>query len=222
MKIIDIPQSGKCGLTVNYSGRNGQVRRAWTPGTNNQLPAQMTVRSALSAQAAAFKVMTQADQNVWIAAAAQYQTKTRLGSSGPLTGLQLFVKLNTALTLIGQPALAAPTTRPAFGPLAPQNLVITNAAGLISMKLTCPEDPGTNTVLCVAKPCSTGVRRPPLMVVAGIVPAPVLGSSDIMALYTSKYGNPPVGSQVFVSCFQITDGWESLRTTFSALVPASA
>ena len=31
MKILDIPQSGKCGLTVSQNGRYGQVKRILAP-----------------------------------------------------------------------------------------------------------------------------------------------------------------------------------------------
>ena len=55
----------------------------------------------------------------------------------------------------------------------------------------------------------------------GICPAPVLGASDITALYTAEYGVPPVGKRVFVQCNQFVDGYQSLPMTFSAVVPAT-
>jgi hypothetical protein len=82
--------------------------------------------------------------------------------------------------------------------------------------------PGTNTIVKASKPVSTGIRALPMTKILGVCPAPVLGASDITALYTAAYGAPPVGTQLFVQAFQATDGWESLPTTFSAVVPASA
>ena len=119
MKIIDIPQSGKCGLTVSFNGRNGQVRRAWFVPANHHTPTQLQVRSTLASQATRFRTLTTTEQNAWNTAAAQQQSASRLGSSGPLTGLQLFVKRNAALVLHGQFALDAPTARPTFSGVVP-------------------------------------------------------------------------------------------------------
>ena len=52
MKILDIPQCGKLGLTVTYQGRNGLIRRAYAVPANPNTPAQLAVRSALTAEAA--------------------------------------------------------------------------------------------------------------------------------------------------------------------------
>ena len=56
----------------------------------------------------------------------------------------------------------------------------------------------------------------------GTCPAPVLGSSDITALYTAKYGVPAVGSKVFVHVNQFADGFQTIPTGFNAIVPEEA
>jgi hypothetical protein len=53
-------------------------------------------------------------------------------------------------------------------------------------------------------------------------PTPAQGSADITSLYTARYGVPPVGKKVYVQVNQFVDGWESLRRSFWAIVPASA
>jgi hypothetical protein len=221
MKIIDVPQSGKCGLTVAYEGRNGLIRRAWIVPANPRTMAQLNVRTAFATEAARFRALTTAQQDAWNTAASEQLSRTRLGQSGPLTGLQLFVKINTTLTLFGQAAVDAPPALPQFPALAPANLVITNVGGVVALKLTCPTDPGENTIVRGSKPLSSAVRSVPNVVVLGICPAPVLGSCDITALYTAEYGVPTVGKRVFVQCNQYLDGYQSLPVTFSAVVPAT-
>jgi len=44
MKILDIPQSGKRGLTVSMGGRYGQVSRALAIPSNPRTVAQLNVR----------------------------------------------------------------------------------------------------------------------------------------------------------------------------------
>ncbi len=41
-------------------------------------------------------------------------------------------------------------------PVAVQNLVITNVGGLVALGLTCPGDPGDNTVVRASAPQSLG------------------------------------------------------------------
>ena len=88
MKILDIPQSGKRGLTVSQHGRYGQISRAYAMPANPQTASQMQVRATFGTVASAWDGLTEAQRQAWIAAAATRQTKTRCGTSGPMTGLQ--------------------------------------------------------------------------------------------------------------------------------------
>ena len=58
MKIIDVPQSGKCGLTVAYEGRNGLIRRAWVIPANPRTAAQLNIRTLFATEAARFRTLT--------------------------------------------------------------------------------------------------------------------------------------------------------------------
>ena len=150
-----------------------------------------------------------------------HQTKPRLGMSGPLTGEQLFCRINTVLQTFGLDQVDAPPAFPVFGQLAPQGLVITNTEDVIKIALTCPINPGENTALRASAPCSAGIARTPRQVLIGVVPAATSGSSNITDLYTARYGVPGVGSRLFVTCNQFVDGWESQLVTFTAVVPAA-
>ena len=136
MKILDVPQTGKLGLTVTFPSRNGLIRRALVTPANPNSPAQLRVRAAFTQQAHRYDTLTTAEQNAWIAAAGQYQSRASLGQSGPLTGLQLFVKINSLLAQLGQDVVDAPPMLPSFANLAPQNLTITNTGGNVALKLT--------------------------------------------------------------------------------------
>jgi hypothetical protein len=220
MKIIDVPQSGKCGLTVSFQSRNGLVRRAWVVPANPRTSFQQNQRAYLASAAQAFNALTRNAQDAWNAAASAQQTRSRLGQRGPLTGLQLYTKINATLKTFGQPTVDVPPAVPTFPDLAPQNLVITNTGGVIALKLTCPTDPGQSTILRGSKPQHSGVRRTPSTVILGVCPAPVAGAADITGLYTARYGTPAVGQQLFIQANQMVDGYESLPVTFAAVVPA--
>ncbi len=222
MKILDIPQSGKRGLNVSQNGAFGQISRTLAIPTNPRSPRQMTVRSNLSKVAAAWRALTEAQRLAWVAAAKEAKSNTRLGQNGSLSGFLLFTKINCTLAQFGQEQVTAPPAQPQFPDLAPQALVISNSAGTIALKLTCPTSPGENTIIRASAPLSAGRETCSDYRVLGTCPAATQGSADITNLYTALYGAPPAGKKVYVQVNQFIDGWESLPVTFWGLVPASA
>jgi hypothetical protein len=112
MIIKDIPQTGKLGQTVTWPGRNGPIRWNLVTPKNPRTDCQMIIRDNLAQQAHRYDLLAQAQQDAWCTAAA-YQSAPRLGQSGPLTGLQLFTKVNCTLTLFGH----GPRPVPQIGPV---------------------------------------------------------------------------------------------------------
>ena len=158
MKIQDIPQVGKLGLTVTWHGRNGQVRRILAIPKNPRTDRQLEVRDLLQQQARRFDALTDVQQDAWNVAATGFHSTPSLGQSGPLTGLQLFVRVNCKLGLLGQDAVDVPPVAPQFPSLAVQSLVITNTAGVVAVKLTCATNPGESTVLRASPPQNSAIR----------------------------------------------------------------
>jgi hypothetical protein len=222
MRISDIPQSGKRGKTVSMGGRFGQASRILATPGNPQTPSQMTVRRILRNVAARWRSLEEAQRAAWVAAAQQLRAHPRLGESGPLTGAQFFNKINCTLSLFGKEQVDAPPAAPVFPNPAPQALVISNTAGVVALKLTCPSSPGDNTIVRASAPQSQGREVCRDYRILGMCPTPVLGSADITGLYTARYGAPPAGTKVFVTVSVFVDGWEDIPTKFSAIVPATA
>jgi hypothetical protein len=222
MKIIDVPQTGKIGLQVAFQSRYGLIRRTRAIPKQPNTWRQLAVRSRLTLAASGFDALTQDQQDQWNTAAAGYHTKATLGQSGPLTGLQLFVKINTTLAMLGSDAVLVPPPYPVFPAVAPQNVVITNLLGVIKITMTCPTSPGENTVLSACAPQKSGVRRAPQLKLLGTCPAPVQGSADITSLYQASFGLPVENQRIFFSAHQMTNGWTSPAALFTALVPHNA
>ena len=221
MKIRDIPQSGKRGLNVSMDGKFGQVSRTLAIPGNPRTPAQASVRTIFSRVTRGWRALQETQRAAWMAAATEVKSVSRLGQRGPLSGFQLFAKINCTLEQFGEDQVTVPPAQPQFTDLAPENLVITNTAGVIALKLTCPNSPGENTIVRGSKPLSQGVEVCKDFRILGLCPEPVGGTADITGLYTARYGAPVVGKKVYVQVNQFVGGWESLPTTFSAIVPAS-
>ena len=221
MKIQDIPQVGKLGLTVTWPGRNGLIRRILVTPANPRTDRQLEVRDLLQQQARRFDALTDVQQDAWNVAAAGFHSTPSLGQSGPLTGLQLFVRVNCKLGLLGQDAVDVPPVAPQFAALAPQGLVITNTGGVVAVKLTCPTNPGQNTVLRASPPQNSAVRACRNFRIIGTCPVPTAGAADITGLYTAEFGAVPVGKRLFVQASTMVDGFESMPRQFQARVPAA-
>src|ERR1017187_8479264 len=101
MKILNIPQSGKRGLYVSMGSRYGQISRILAIPSNPRTAPQMGVRHALSKVTARWRTLTEDQRNAWRTAAKTKNTVPRLGQSGPLTGSQLFAKINCSLATLG-------------------------------------------------------------------------------------------------------------------------
>jgi hypothetical protein len=221
MKIKDIPQVGKYGLSVNWEGRNGQIRRILVTPKNPRTAKQMEVRAQMKTHARHFGALSDAQQDAWSVAAAAYKSTPTLGESGPLTGLQLFTKVNCKLGLLGFAPVEAPPTEAEFPAVAPEALVITNTAGVIAVRLTCPSEPGDATVLRASPPQGAATRRCGNYRIIGVCPPPAQGAADITGLYTATFGVAPVGKRIFVKASTMVDGFESLPREFHARVPAA-
>ena len=156
MKILDIPQSGKRGLNVSQNSPFGQISRTAGRVTNPRTPSQMAVRDTMGRVAARWRALAEAQRVAWMVAAKSAMSNPRLNQSGSLSGFLLFTKINCTLARFGQEQVVAPTEPPQFPDLAPQNLVIANTAGAITLKLTCPTSPGETTIIRGAEPRSQG------------------------------------------------------------------
>ena len=220
MKLEHISRYEKDPSTVVCAGRYGLVSRCRVIPANPRTQRQTEVRQNFACHARRFRELTDAQRDAWHADAATYRSHPRQGQTGPLTGLHLFVRVNCKLALFGLEPLNTPPPPPVFPELAPQDLVITNTAGVVAVKLVCPADPGNNTVLRASPPQSPGRGTCGEFRIIGMCPAPVAGLADITALYTACFGPPPVGRRIFLRASTMVTGFESLPLEFRALVPA--
>jgi hypothetical protein len=206
---------------VTWPGRNGLIRRTRVTPRNPRSGAQQLIRQNLSTQAAAYDQLTDAQQEAWIAAAAQIQSKPSLGQSGPLTGLQLFTKVNCALLAIGAPTVTLPPAKSLLSPLPVDGLQITNTGEAITMKLHTTNAPPDGTMLRACAPQNSGCRRGVSYRILGTLDSPANGYVDITSAYTGRFGAPAAGKRVFVSVNANVNGYEGIPLVFSARVPAS-
>ncbi len=221
MKIIDVPQSGNLGTFISVKNRFGQFRRRYVVPRDPRTPAQLGVRSRFGRVSSRWRVLTDQQRAAWIAFAAEVFSRSRLGQSGPLTGCQLFVKINTNLAFVGMEQVSDPPACPEFGPNPVGDLSITNTNGVIALKLSVPTALSQQILVWGTMPGSAGVSFPGRFTFLGLLPDPVADSSDITGLYVAKYGVPPVSKRVFIHTRLQLNGWQDNPKRTTAVVPAA-
>ena len=113
-------KSGKCGDMVWQRNRYKQICYLAFCPANPRTPAQVAIRHLFAAVSQRWRTLTDEQRRVWIAVAATIMSRPRLGQCGPLTGFNLFVKINVALANRGKPQLDLPPEYPPFPqPAAP-------------------------------------------------------------------------------------------------------
>ena len=101
-------RSGKQAQYVWQRARYGMIcYKAFVP-LNPRTPAQVAIRTLFAAVSQRWRTLTEEQRLAWIAIAATIMSKPRLGQCGPLTGLQLFVRVNVYLSYRGQPQVDLP------------------------------------------------------------------------------------------------------------------
>jgi hypothetical protein len=219
MKILDIPQSGTCGISVSVQSRFGQFRRALVVPKDPRTNDQVRVRSALGRFSALWNKLTDEQRRLWNVRASEVRSHPRLGKNGRLTGQQLFVKINCILASVGKPMVISPPDRPRFPANPVGALSITNSNGAIALRLRVSETPAADIIVLGAAPCSQGVSFVRDFTILGLLPASSAGASDITDMYVKRYGIPREGSRVFIRTNQEIDGWEDNFKQTTAVVP---
>jgi len=222
MKILDIPQSGKRGLTVSQGGPVGQSSCALVIPEDPQTEGQLNRRQVLGTMAHNWRTITEAQRLAWNEAGKLIRSEARLGQSGPLSGFLLFVKVNCNLEIVGEPAVSAPPAVPLFEANVVKGIELTNPGGVVAIKLTCSGTSAAFNLVWATPPKSAGRFRPSDYFYLGELPEVVSGKADITALYTAKFGAPVAGQKVFVRSKQILDGYDDLPHQWSGIVPAAS
>ena len=219
MKILDIPQTGKCGNFVSVRTRYGQTRRPYVIPTDRRSPDQLRIRSAFGRVVCRWRTLTEEQRVAWGTYAKHEQSRPRLNQCGRLSGYLLFIKINSALSYQGLPQVDTPPAKPTFdaNPVGP--LVITNIGGVPELKLSVTTAPAALILVLGTEPRSPGVTFARHFTILGILPPAEAGYSNITDLYVARYGKPAAGTRILIRTRQLIDGWEDFPIQTTAIVP---
>ena len=219
MKILDVPQSGRAGVYVSVRTRYGLVRRRYAIPTDRRSPAQLHIRSAFARVVALWRALTDAQRAAWTPATEGVNSRSRLGKTYRLSGYLLFIKINLALAYQGVALTVTPPERVTFpeNPVGP--LVATHTGGGTELKLSVPITPAATVLVLATHPRSAGVSFAKHFTILGVLPAAEAGYSNITDLFVARYGQPPVGTRIFIRTRQLLNGWKDDPQQTSAIIP---
>ena len=220
MKILDIPQSGRCGTYVSYRSKFGQCRRALIVPKNTWTAARERARRDFGHWSRAWSaLLTEEQRAAWNLAGPKVQSAKRLGQSGSLSGQQHFQGINRARACIGRGALLHPPEPVVFDANPIGQLVITNDDNGIRILLRV-SGPITGDIMVFGQaPCSRGRSKRRNVCYLGLPPAPQNGLIDITDLYIARYGQPAPLQRLFIVTRQQKNGWEDYDQETNAIVP---
>lgn len=215
------PTTGSIGRQT-YMLLNGiQVVRNRVIPSNPSTEAQVLVRGYMTLSSQAWDALTDAQRAAWSAKAALLRSKSRLGQSRPLTGNQLFCKVNDVARLTGATPVTDPPADPVFEDQTITALTAKNITGTVTLEVTVSGTLQQGSFIRGAAPVKAGVARPPQMFYLGAAPSAVGGKLNIATLYTTKFGAPAVGSRVFVEVVKCDTMWEGPAVVLDAVTAAS-
>lgn len=106
--------SGKLNGSVGATNKGGAYLRNKGVTKNPNTPAQALVRSRFGSLSSQFRSLTPAQISAWNTAAETFPIIDRLGDTRYLTGLGLYVQLNTNLLSVGAATISDPPIKQAF------------------------------------------------------------------------------------------------------------
>jgi len=217
MKYLGDPSSGSQAGTTASRNRYGQYKRTRATPVNPNSTAQGLVRARMSANAAAWRTLTDAQRAGWSDLAVSMNRSDSLGQSYNLTGFQAFCSVNNNKALAGD---ASVTAAPAL--VTPSTILtatVTLTAASLSIAYTPTPMPASTRLILYASPQRSAGRNFEsdiryLQVTAAAAASPING----LAAYTAKFGVPVVGNRIFFSLVSYSGGFLSGPLLTSAVV----
>ncbi len=237
MKVLFRPETGlplafsgrdrNCGVVWFCIHRRQHARRYVVPH-NPQTAPQCNMRQIFGALSKDWSaLLTQPQREAWNAYAWKVPSRWRLGQ-GPVSGQNLFLKLNSVLRLLGRPTRLWPPRRAKFyrSPLAGLQLSRCED-GRVCIELVVAGPLRRDLMVFGAAPCSAGWSKLRHPVYLGLLPARGGRAGDraerrfdITDWYVGRFGEPEPRQQVFIRVRQHRNGWESAHKDVSDVVPA--
>ncbi len=219
MKLISVPQSGKCGPVVYVNSRWGLIARQRVVPKNPQTRQQQDNRRGFGAASKHWGTLSEDQQSAWDKEGARKYKVTAAGVRVPLSGYSYCVSVNSRQANLGLPLFDLPPAPPTFSPNPVGELAATNLNSKVTLKLRVPSAPAQYTFVEAAKPMSSGVRCVQHFPRLGLLSPPIDGWSDVTEMVVARYGELRAGQRIWIRTCQQIDGCTDVPKLTSIRIP---
>lgn len=214
-----VDMSGKVGGSVASRNRGGAYMRTWVKPVNPRSIRQIQARTTLTGLSQAFRSLTLTQIASWNASTVNFPKVNRIAGRIKLSGLSLFVSLNTNLQNIGLPPLSVPPIPQDI--IGFTSLTLTSVLGVLNAVFTpTPTDATTSTLVYATIGLSPGVNfvKSEYRLI-GVIPPATASPHNITAMYTAKFGAPIAGTKIYVELapVNIVSGQQGQRLAASII-----
>ncbi len=198
MKLLIEPRSGSYQGLTSSRNRFGQYVRTRATPVNPNTTTQATVRARQSNNAAAWRVLTDAQRAGWASLGTSMVRTDSLGQSYNLTGFQAYCSVNNLNLAAGNSVVAAAPALTDPGTLLSITLTLTSAAFSVAYTAT-PLGAGVRAFLFASPQRSAGRNFESDYRLISVTAAAAASPANILTAYTAKFGAPVTGGRIFVS-----------------------
>lgn len=191
---------GKVAGTVFSRNASGAYMRTKVTPINPQTTAQSLVRQNFTDNSQTWRGLTENQRKLWNQSAINFTRTNIFGDNVPLSGFNLYVRLNNNLKAVNVAVIAdAPQPESVQG-FTTLSVVADTGGGTFDITFTPPIAANVSVQVFATAPLSAGVtfvktelRKIDVLVTADTTP------QDLAAEYITKFGAlPPVGSKIFI------------------------
>lgn len=207
--------------TINkvFSHREGNTystAKRFTKAGNPNSAQQTLVRDTFAQTSAGWSNLTEVERVLWNNAAPDW-VNTGIFGAKKQSGKNLFTGCNIALALAGLDAITTPGSKQMQATLGSTALVF--AGGLLSLDIEFDTTSNRNAVeLCVSSQQSAGTSVNNKKVILANYSCDVDISSNVLAIYTAKFGVPVPGKKMFWEVKQVSQGGNVINITSGVIV----
>jgi len=221
---IVVAGSGKIGGHVAAKNRHGAYLRTKVSPTNPKTSFQQAVRARLTSIAQAWRALTAAQISAWNAAVKDYARTDIFGDLRNPSGFNLYQKLNSNLSNVGEANITNPPLPAEVGSFTAMSASAAKAVPTLSLVFAPVIDANMSVLVDATPGISAGrnfvksqYRQIAVMTSADVTPM------NLLAAYTAKFGSiPAAGEKIFIRAKQInnTTGQAGQTVECSCIVAA--
>lgn len=217
MKFLGPPQSGSYAGQTSSRNRFGQYVRNRSTPVNPNSTFQVTVRTRMSVNSSAWRLLTALQRTGWADLGLQISRSDSLGQSYTMNGFMAYCSVNNNRAAAGDAVLSdAPIyTEPA----ALVTITPTLTSGSFSLAYTATPLPAATRIFWYAGPQRTAGRSFENDVrLINVTAASAASPTNVLAAYQARFGTPVTGNRIFIAGVTYSNGFVSQPLLVSQLV----